>query len=74
MNITIPIPKIPDPIRIDVIRFYAIHEENSNLLESRTLRRIYRYTNEIMNTTAEFNGKIYRFEDFCQKDSKVEVS
>ncbi|VDK89114.1 unnamed protein product [Litomosoides sigmodontis] len=57
-----------DPIRIDVIRFYAVHEENSNLLESRTLRRIYRYTNEIMNTTVEFNGKIYRFEDFCQKD------
>ncbi|KAK6113295.1 Patched family protein [Brugia pahangi] len=59
---------LKDPIRIDVIRFYAIHEENSNLLESRTLRRIYRYTTEIMNTTVEFNGKIYRFEDFCQKD------
>ncbi|VBB30554.1 unnamed protein product [Acanthocheilonema viteae] len=61
-----------DPIHIDVIRFYAIHEENSNLLESRILRRIYRYTTEIMNITVEFNGKIYRFEDFCQKDYREE--
>ncbi|OZC09044.1 hypothetical protein X798_03975 [Onchocerca flexuosa] len=61
-----------DPVRIDVIRFYAIHEENANLLESRTLRRLYRYTNEIMNTTVEYNGEIYRFEDFCQKDPEEE--
>ncbi|KAM3727225.1 Patched-related protein [Dirofilaria immitis] len=61
-----------DPVRIDVIRFYAIHEENSNLLKSHILRRIYRYTTEIMNTTVKFNGKIYRFEDFCQKSSKEE--
>ncbi|CAG9540518.1 unnamed protein product [Cercopithifilaria johnstoni] len=62
---------ISDSIHIDVIRFYVIHEENSNLLESRTLRRIYRYTNEIMNVTIEYNGKIYRFEDFCQKDREA---
>lgn len=62
-----------DPIRIDVVRFYVVHEEYENLLEPKTLDRIYRYTNEILDTTVEFNGRTYRFEDFCQKDAITNV-
>ncbi|VDM98957.1 unnamed protein product [Thelazia callipaeda] len=56
------------PVRIDMIRFYAVHEQYKNLLQSDILNKIYNYTEEILNTTKEHNGKIYRFEDFCHQD------
>uniref|UniRef100_F1KVJ9 Patched domain-containing protein 3 n=1 Tax=Ascaris suum TaxID=6253 RepID=F1KVJ9_ASCSU len=56
------------PIHSDIIRFYVVHKNYENLLQSETLGKLYRYTNEILRVTAQYEGRMYHFESFCKKE------
>lgn len=51
----------------DILRFYVVHREYANLLESDTLARLYDYTNEMMRVRMEYDGEEWTLEDFCKK-------
>lgn len=60
--------KIADFIHFDILRFYVVHKNYENLLKPEILKKLYRYTNELLNITAHYNGKTYHFDEFCEKD------
>uniref|UniRef100_A0A914RP55 Uncharacterized protein n=1 Tax=Parascaris equorum TaxID=6256 RepID=A0A914RP55_PAREQ len=60
--------QITVPVHSDTIRFYVVHKNYENLLQSETLGKLYRYTNEILRVTAQYEGTIYHFESFCKKE------
>ncbi|GMT04663.1 hypothetical protein PENTCL1PPCAC_26837, partial [Pristionchus entomophagus] len=51
----------------DILRFYVVHKDHENILSADYLGPLYRYTNEMMKVTHEFEGKTYAMEDFCMK-------
>ncbi|ETN75219.1 patched family protein [Necator americanus] len=57
------------PIKNDILRFYVVHKNFDNLLQSKYLGPLYEYTNKMMKVTMEFRGEHYDLEDFCQKDA-----
>lgn len=61
------------PIHSDIIRFYVVHKNYENLLQSETLGKLYRYTNEILRVTAQYEGRMYHFESFCKKEPNEQV-
>ncbi|VDO77035.1 unnamed protein product [Haemonchus placei] len=52
----------------DILRFYVVHKNFDNLLQSKYLGPLYDYTNKMMKVTAEYKGEQYYLEDFCKKD------
>lgn len=50
-----------------MLRYYVVHKNYENLLVSETLGKLYNYTNEFMDVTAQFEGTEFRFEKFCKK-------
>ncbi|CAD5219888.1 unnamed protein product [Bursaphelenchus okinawaensis] len=55
------------PMHNDILRFYVVHKDYENLLESDTLRKLYDYTNEMMTVRMEYDGREWGLEDFCKK-------
>uniref|UniRef100_A0AC34FFI0 SSD domain-containing protein n=1 Tax=Panagrolaimus sp. ES5 TaxID=591445 RepID=A0AC34FFI0_9BILA len=59
------------PRHNDILRFYVVHKEYKNLLDSEILGQLWNYTNEMTQTvTATYNDKLYPFETFCKKSGK----
>uniref|UniRef100_A0A1I7X637 Anoctamin n=1 Tax=Heterorhabditis bacteriophora TaxID=37862 RepID=A0A1I7X637_HETBA len=56
------------PIKHDILRFYVVHKNFENLLQSKYLGPLYEYTNQMMDVTMEFNNMHFELEDFCQKE------
>lgn len=56
------------PIKNDILRFYVVHKNFDNLLQSKYLGPLYDYTNKMMKVTMDFRGEHYDLEDFCQKE------
>lgn len=61
------------PIHNDLLRYYVVHKNYENLLLSETLGKLYNYTNELMDITANYGGKEWHFESFCKKAPTKEV-
>ncbi|KAJ1360696.1 hypothetical protein KIN20_019729 [Parelaphostrongylus tenuis] len=57
------------PKKNDILRFYVVHKNFENLLQSKYLGPLYDYTNKMMKVTMEFRGEHYGLEDFCYRDS-----
>ncbi|KAI6216646.1 Patched domain-containing protein 3 [Aphelenchoides fujianensis] len=55
------------PIHNDILRFYVVHKNYDNLLESDTLRNLYEYTNEMMTVRMNYAEREWVFSDFCKK-------
>ncbi|KAL6724830.1 hypothetical protein Aduo_019685 [Ancylostoma duodenale] len=55
-------------IKNDILRFYVVHKNFDNLLQSKYLGPLYEYTNKMMEVTMDFRGEHYDLEDFCQKE------
>uniref|UniRef100_A0A7E4VVR9 SSD domain-containing protein n=1 Tax=Panagrellus redivivus TaxID=6233 RepID=A0A7E4VVR9_PANRE len=56
------------PRHNDILRFYVVHKDYLNLLDSEILGKLWDYTNEMMSVTSEFNGKTYGLDNFCKKE------
>ena len=54
----------------DILRFYVVHKNFDNLLQSKYLGPLYEYTNEMMKITTEYNGKVIGIDDFCDKGTE----
>lgn len=54
----------------DILRFYVVHKNFENLLQSKYLGPLYEYTNEMMKITTEYNGKVIGIDDFCDKGTE----
>ncbi|XGW35131.1 hypothetical protein V3C99_018841, partial [Haemonchus contortus] len=57
------------PMKDDILRFYVVHKNFDNLLQSKYLGPLYDYTNKMMKVTTEYKGEQYYLEDFCKKDA-----
>ncbi|CAJ0943677.1 unnamed protein product, partial [Mesorhabditis belari] len=57
-------------LKHDILRFYVVHKDFDNLLQSKYLGLLWKYTNEMMETTAVDDGIKWELEDFCRKDAK----
>lgn len=55
------------PIHNDILRFYVVHKDYNNLLESDILGKLYDYTNEMMTVTLQYAEREWVLEDFCKK-------
>ncbi|WKY14471.1 hypothetical protein Q1695_000202 [Nippostrongylus brasiliensis] len=62
------IQKSSAPIKNDILRFYVVHKNFENLLQSKFLGPLYRYTNEMMKVTMDYKGEQYSLDDFCKKE------
>ncbi|KAI6187547.1 Patched domain-containing protein 3 [Aphelenchoides besseyi] len=60
------------PIHNDILRFYVVHKNYENLLESNILRDLYDYTNEMMNVRMNYGDHEWVFSDFCKKAPEAE--
>ncbi|VDM52586.1 unnamed protein product [Angiostrongylus costaricensis] len=67
-------PRENIPKKTDILRFYVVHKNFENLLQSKYLGPLYEYTITMMKVTMEFHGKHYGLEDFCYKDSECDNS
>lgn len=65
---------VDTPIHNDILRFYVVHKNYENLLESDILKRLYDYTNEMMTVKLNYAGREWALEDFCKKASPEAVS
>ncbi|PAV78701.1 hypothetical protein WR25_21132 isoform A [Diploscapter pachys] len=54
----------------DILRFYVVHKNFENLLQSKYLGPLYEYTNEMMKITTEYNGKVIGIDDFCDRGTE----
>ncbi|CAJ0571783.1 unnamed protein product, partial [Mesorhabditis spiculigera] len=57
-------------LKNDILRFYVIHKDFDNLLQSKYLGLLWKYTNEMMSTTAMSGEEKFDLEDFCRKEAK----
>lgn len=62
------------PLKQDILRFYVVHRDFDNLLQSKYLSALYNYTNEMMKVTMEYEGKTINLEHFCKKEGNEAVS
>ncbi|KAE9554785.1 hypothetical protein FO519_001982 [Halicephalobus sp. NKZ332] len=58
------------PRHTDILRFYVVHENYENLLDSEVLGLLWNYTNEMMFVHTQYNGVDYPFETFCKKEAE----
>ncbi|KAK0405834.1 hypothetical protein QR680_018223 [Steinernema hermaphroditum] len=68
LNVTKDVAKRSAPRHTDIIRYYVVHKEYRNLLQSDTLGLLYNFTLEMMKVTNDFNGRTWTLEDFCRKE------
>ena len=61
------------PRHTDILRFYVVHENYENLLESNVLGLLWNYTNEMMFVHTNYEGVDYPFEAFCKKEEGHQV-
>uniref|UniRef100_A0AC35TQU8 SSD domain-containing protein n=1 Tax=Rhabditophanes sp. KR3021 TaxID=114890 RepID=A0AC35TQU8_9BILA len=67
---TTPAPvKAKGGVYTDILRFYIVHKDFENLLNSATLAELYNYTEQMMKVKLDLNGYTYTLEDFCKKDN-----
>jgi hypothetical protein len=62
------------PTHSDILRFYVVHKDYENLLESDILKKLYEYTNEMMTVKMTYADREWTFEDFCKKATPEAVS
>lgn len=56
-----------------IFSFYVVHKDYENLLESDILKRLYDYTNKMMDVKMQYADREWVFEDFCKKASAEAV-
>ncbi|CAI2357187.1 unnamed protein product [Caenorhabditis sp. 36 PRJEB53466] len=52
----------------DILRFYVVHRNFENLLQSKYLGPLFQYTQDMMKVTNDFEGETWGLEDFCVKE------
>ena len=55
-------------LKSDILRFYVVHKNFENLLQSKYLGPLYAATNEMMKQTLDYRERTWTLEDFCQKE------
>lgn len=61
------------PLHGDILRFYVVHKNYENLLESNILNQLYNYTLEMMNLTVNYKDTEWTFANFCKKEGDDKV-
>lgn len=52
----------------DMLRFYVVHKNYENLLDSHLLNELHDYTDEMMKVKVIYKEKEWTFNDFCKKE------
>ncbi|CAI5454482.1 unnamed protein product [Caenorhabditis angaria] len=52
----------------DILRFYVVHRQFENLLQSKYLGPLFKHTQDMMLVKHDFQGETWDLEDFCVKE------
>ncbi|CAB3400376.1 unnamed protein product [Caenorhabditis bovis] len=61
------------PAKNDILRFYVVHKKFDNLLQSKYLGPLFKYTQQMMKVENEFDGDVWTLEDFCTKEAGAQT-